>query len=270
MDTFSSGWTGTKRCSTCASSSALGAASQRTGSWCTRWASSPTAESRVAEKNIVCRLAWNVADDPVDLWLEAHVEHPVGLVENEGPTASSDTALRSSRSLRRPGVATRTSAVALASSAPPRDAAIDRRDLDARGASDVISTATWEASSRVGTSTTAAGRDRRSRPSTMGIAKASVFPDPVGALARTSRPASASREPAWTGRGCGCRARRGRTIRAGTPRSEKDCCISIHSSVVRSRSVCLDPWRNRRSQTSQDDGAVRSCSVAAGLPASLH
>ena len=55
VDTFSSGWTGTKRCSTCASSGvAIGATSQRTGSLVYAWASSPTAESRVAEKNIVC------------------------------------------------------------------------------------------------------------------------------------------------------------------------------------------------------------------------
>ena len=47
-------------------------------------ASSPTSPSSVAENSIVWRVARQPADDPVDLRLEAHVEHPVGLVEDEG------------------------------------------------------------------------------------------------------------------------------------------------------------------------------------------
>ena len=37
----------------------------------------------MAEKSIVCRFAGHAAQDAVDLRLEAHVEHPVGLVEDE-------------------------------------------------------------------------------------------------------------------------------------------------------------------------------------------
>ncbi len=51
-------------------------------------------------------------DEPVDDRAEAHVEHAVGLVEHEHARRSpSETALRSSRSTRRPGVATSTSAL---------------------------------------------------------------------------------------------------------------------------------------------------------------
>ena len=51
------------------------------------------------------------AHDPVDLRLEAHVEHPVGLVEHEHRDARrSSISCRSARSCRRPGVATSTCA----------------------------------------------------------------------------------------------------------------------------------------------------------------
>ena len=46
-------------------------------------ASSATAPSSVAEKSIVWRFFGTVREDAVDLRLEAHVEHPVGLVEDE-------------------------------------------------------------------------------------------------------------------------------------------------------------------------------------------
>ena len=72
-------------------------------------ASSPTSPSSVAEKNIVWRLLREPADDAVDLRLEAHVEHPVGLVEDEDlRTRERSTSRRSTRSSSRPGVATRT------------------------------------------------------------------------------------------------------------------------------------------------------------------
>jgi hypothetical protein len=61
------------------------------------------------------------------------------------------------------------------------------------GASASSSSVTWAASSRVGTSTSAEGRRSSvTVRSTIGRAKASVFPDPVGDLASTSSPASAS------------------------------------------------------------------------------
>ena len=56
-----------------------------------------------------------------------------------------------------------------------------------------ISSTIWVASSRVGASTSAAGRGSLARiRSTIGIPNASVLPDPVGDFAITSRPAIAS------------------------------------------------------------------------------
>ena len=46
-------------------------------------ARSATTTPKVAEKSIVWRFDRDVAEDPVDLRPEAHVEHPVGLVEHE-------------------------------------------------------------------------------------------------------------------------------------------------------------------------------------------
>src|SRR3954469_22729622 len=59
--------------------------------------------------------------------------------------------------------------------------------------SSVSSSVTWSASSRVGASTSAAGVGSPAETSsTIGSAKASVFPEPVGALPSTSRPSSAT------------------------------------------------------------------------------
>src|SRR5919107_424798 len=66
-----------------------------------------------------------------------------------------------------------------------------RRDCAA--ASGRISSTTCEASSRVGTRTSAEGRPAAPLTrSTRGIPKASVLPEPVGEAARTSTPARAS------------------------------------------------------------------------------
>ena len=43
----------------------------------------PTSPSSVAENSSVWRSSGVIRDDPVDDGLEAHVEHPVGLVEDE-------------------------------------------------------------------------------------------------------------------------------------------------------------------------------------------
>ena len=66
----------------------------------------PTSPSSVAEKSSVWRARGVMRDDPVDGGLEAHVEHPVGLVEDEHLDLVERTARRSIRSSRRPGVAT--------------------------------------------------------------------------------------------------------------------------------------------------------------------
>ena len=60
-------------------------------------------------------------------------------------------------------------------------------------ANDSISSATWSASSRVGTRTSASGvLPSAGDPLDERDAEASVLPEPVGAFARMSRPASAS------------------------------------------------------------------------------
>ena len=135
----------------------------------------------------------------VDLWLEAHVEHPVGLVEYQDPDAVADsTALcGSSRSCSRPGVATMMCAFAA-----PRAWLVDARrrrtrDADPKAASlgDVLDLlCDLLASSLVGTRTSAeAAECRAASRSTIGMANASVLPEPVRDRASTSRPASASR-----------------------------------------------------------------------------
>ena len=70
---------------------------------------SPTLESRSREEHGL-PLTRHVAKDAVDLWLESHVEHPVGLVQNEDSHTVEGDGLALRRSLRRPGVATRTCA----------------------------------------------------------------------------------------------------------------------------------------------------------------
>ena len=65
------------------SSSGSWPTSSRAASVLNSSASRPTAPSSVAEKNMVCRSVGRRADDGLDLWLEAHVEHPVGLVHDQ-------------------------------------------------------------------------------------------------------------------------------------------------------------------------------------------
>src|SRR5206468_5613341 len=79
-------------------------------------------------------------------------------------------------------------------------------------------------SSRVGTSTSAAGRGAAgSTRSRMGIANASVLPDPVGLFARTSPPRSASgMTSAWIWKGEAMpRATRSSHTSSETPRERK-------------------------------------------------
>src|SRR5881275_2724312 len=88
------------------------------------------------------------------------------------------------------------------------------------------SSVTCEASSRVGTSTSAEGRGSFFVVrSTIGTANASVLPDPVGDLASTSSPASASgRTSSWIRKGLWIeRAASASTTGRDTPSSRKDC-----------------------------------------------
>ena len=91
------------------------------------------------------------------------------------------------------------------------------------------SSRTWTASSRVGTRTRAPGpfpEVRRIR-STIGIAKASVLPEPVSDFASTSDPDMASRiTSAWTGKGAITPTfARAPTTASETPRSSNDLLI---------------------------------------------
>src|SRR5512140_391321 len=83
----------------------------------------------------------------------------------------------------------------------------------------------WAASSRVGARMRPPGRRRRARGtrSTIGIPKASVLPEPVGARPEMSRPARASRiAAAWIGQGAVLPRLTSASMRsAETPRSAK-------------------------------------------------
>ena len=170
-------------------------------------ASSPTSPSSVAEKNIVWRSRGSRAQDAVDLGLEAHVEHPVGLVEDEDASRR-----RATRACARPGPAAgrawrraRARRARAFACAAMRDAAVDGGDREAAGRRDRLELG------RHLDGELARRHEHRARPgagvgrverSTIGIAKASVLPEPVGDLASTSRPASASgTTSAWMGKG---------------------------------------------------------------------
>ena len=75
--------TATKRCSMAAVLLTVGACSWRRASRVKLLATRPASPSSVAEKNSVWRLARALGHDAVDRGLEAHVEHAVGLVEDE-------------------------------------------------------------------------------------------------------------------------------------------------------------------------------------------
>src|SRR5256885_10573142 len=90
-----------------------------------------------------------------------------------------------------------------------------------------MSSVTCEASLRVGTRTSADGRGSSVVVrSTIGTANASVLPEPVGDLARTSRPASASgRTSSWIRNGWWIeRAASATTTSRDAPSLRKDCC----------------------------------------------
>ena len=84
-------------------------------------------------------------------------------------------------------------------------AAVDGGDPQLADAAEPLELAgTWAASSRVGTSTSARGRldVARSTRSTIGMPKARVLPEPVGARPQTSRPARPSAMvSSWIGKG---------------------------------------------------------------------
>jgi hypothetical protein len=185
------------------------------------------------------------AHDAVDLRLEAHVEHPVGLVEDEDATASSVIALRSSRSLRRPGVATTTCALRARLAWRGSGRPVDRRDLDAarRDRGDLERNLRREL---------ARGYENERRRTS--IADVQSLDDRNGEAQRLAGSGRSlgedvpsgkrvAKDVRWIGKGVLMSRSASRpTMRVGTPSSEKDCCISIQLlCLAGSRSVCLDP-----------------------------
>ncbi len=130
------------------------------------------------------------------------------------------------------------------------DAAVDRGGADrpGRGRCSSKASVTWTQSSRVGTSTSAAGAGPRgSSRSTIGIAKASVLPEPVGLLASTSPPRSASGMATRLHREgrARCPARRaGRRRRSRRRAREKRMFVSIRAP----RYQCRDPAATRETR----------------------
>ena len=129
-------------------------------------------------------LGGKAPDDLVDLRLEAHVEHPIGLVEDEDgdrverDEPAIDEILQAAR--RRYEYMRRAGSLGLRAQ---RHAPVDGRDLQVTGGRECLPCrpSPPTASSRVGTSTSALGHVAlRSRFSTIGIANASVLPEPVG------------------------------------------------------------------------------------------
>ena len=124
------------------------------------------------------------------------------------------------------------------------------------------SSATWVASSRVGTSTRAEGRaSPASRRWTIGTANASVLPDPVGDLARTSFPARASGMTSdWIENGVWIdRRARAATVGSDTPRSENDSFDMWFSfSSVRDSPASKPPKKKREAHLTGSAGC-RPC-----------
>src|SRR6266704_2821266 len=113
-----------------------------------------------------------------------------------------------------------------------------------------MSSVACEASSRVGTRTSADGRGSSVVVrSTIGTANASVLPEPVGDLARTSRPASASgRTSSWIRNGWWIeRAASASTTGRDAPSSRKDCC-DMCCSTPYGFEICLPRNTRRRNE----------------------
>ena len=138
-------------------------------------------------------VAREALDDPVDLRLEAHVEHPVGLVEDEDLDRVERDMRRSSRSWSRPGVATMTCASrARFACARSGDAAVDAtRPRGRAGVAsdlDLLGDLERELARRDEDERRRARARRAATRSTSGSAKASVLPEPVGDFASRSVP----------------------------------------------------------------------------------
>ena len=161
-------------------------------------------------------------EDRLEVLGEAHVEHLVGLVEDDDAHAGRGAAcLRLMWSSARPGVATTTSTPRFerADLDVHRRAAVDRHDAEARGLAVPVD--------RLGDLHRELARRHEHD---------AAGPAPRGAVSPRSAAASAARRP----RSCRCRsppgrARRGRSAAAGSPRAGS-------ASALRSRGP---RWRRR-------------------------
>ena len=152
----------------------------------------------VAEKSAVWRSVGRRRQDRLEVVREAHVEHLVGLVEDdhadrvEAEAAALEVVDRAAGRGDDDVDAAPQAAQLLAD----RLAAVDRQDAgaEARGRTSWSASATCIASSRVGTRTSADVLPSAAWPIGMrwsvGSANAAVLPVPVGASASRSRPAS--------------------------------------------------------------------------------
>ena len=149
----------------------------------------------MAEKNSVWRLAGHMRDDPVDGRAEAHVEHPVGLVEHERLHLVELEGAALEEVLQAAGRGDEdVRALCVARLLLEADAAVDGGHGEVAGLGDRA-----QRVDDLAGQLTRRGEHQRRRaagvggdPSMIGKPKASVLPDPVGDLASTSRPASTS------------------------------------------------------------------------------
>ena len=217
-------------------------------------ASSPTSPSSVAEKSIVCRSRGRRRTIRSTCGLKPMSSMRSASSSTRMRTLSSVTSLRSTRSWSRPGVATRMCAplapLGLARRAarrrrPPRRAAASAR-RSARAPRRPARRARASARAR-------ARPARRCRPSIAlddRQAEASVLPEPVGAFASTSAPASASgRTSAWMRKGL-CDVARGERLR--------DVCAHAERAKRRWDNVRLLAFRGRDRRLETPEGGTRS------------
>ena len=175
-------------------------------------------------------LARRLGDDPADGRLEAHVEHPVGLVEDEDADAlQRDRAARDQvlEPARRGD--DDVGAVGGLDLGAEADAAVDGGDLQVARAGDRVELVDDLAGQLAGRRQDQGGEALApgSIRSTSGMPKASVLPDPVGDWTSRSWPASASRMTScWTGKGwVMSRSASARTTALEMPRSANDTML---------------------------------------------
>ena len=191
---------------------------------CSLRAKSPGAPASVAENSSVWRSAGVRADDALEVGAEAHVHHPVGLVEDEDADAAEvDVAALhevEQAARRRDQQVGAAGELGLALDA---DAAVDGGDGEAAGLGDVAGVV----DDLAGELARRGEHERRGRGSLgvrrsrIGRTKASVLPEPVGDSARTSWPSSASgMTSVWTAKGAVMPRRASAPVAADdTPRS---------------------------------------------------